>query len=91
MIRQIAILLIVATTFALAPGCRTTDKAMAICEENNRTCHRGCTNNNANFENSKTAHQIISQCDIRCDRNYQACLKRQQDKNVPIIDDKPAD
>ncbi len=75
----------------LGAGCHTTDKATAICEENNRTCHRGCSNSNANFNNSKTAHQSISQCDIRCDRNYQSCLKRQQDKTVRVIDDTPGD
>jgi len=89
--KNVLMYLAVVAVCALTAGCRTTDKAMAICEENNRSCHRGCSNSNANFDNSKTAHQSVSQCDIRCDRNYQACLKRQQDKTVRIIDDTPGD
>ncbi|AFM12113.1 hypothetical protein [Turneriella parva] len=87
--KKVWIFLAIAAAGAISTGCRTTDKAMAVCEENNRSCHRGCSSSNAGFDNSKTAHQSISQCDIRCDRNYQACLKRQQDKNVRVIDDTP--
>ncbi len=88
--KKLIITFLTAGLFIVA-GCHTTNKAMAICEENNRSCHRGCSNSNAGFDNSKTAHQSISQCDIRCDRNYQACLKRQQDKTVRVIDDTPGD
>jgi len=59
---------------------------MAVCEENNRVCHHGCSADNVHFAQSKTASQRISQCDLRCDSNYQACLKRQQDKKIRVID-----
>ncbi|GEM_PF-2006815 len=89
--KNLWVTLAIAAAFAIIAGCRSADKATAICEENNRSCHRGCASSNSGFDNSKTAHQSISQCDIRCDTNYQACLKRQQDKTVRIIDDTPGD
>lgn len=38
---------------------------------------------------SKIAHQSVSQCDLRCDKNYQACLKRAENRSVRVIDDTP--
>jgi hypothetical protein len=39
--------------------------------------------------NSKLAHQSVSQCDLRCEKNYQTCLKRAENRSVRVIDDKP--
>lgn len=68
-------------------ACRSTDKATQICEDNNTECHQNCSNSNANFSNTRISTQPIGPCDTRCDKNYQACLKRRQDKGVKIIGD----
>lgn len=66
--------------FVLA--CRSTDKATAICEENNNACHRACNSQQMDFLPGKLATQSVSPCDQRCEKNYQACLVRQKDKNI---------
>lgn len=78
-------LLILFTLFVVA--CRSADKATQICEQNNRNCHQGCNMANANFSQTKTAHQSVSECDVRCEKNYQSCLKRSENPGIRIIDD----
>jgi hypothetical protein len=87
--KWLSVILASAGLLLVTSGCRTTDKTIAICEQNNRTCHQSCADGNTSFNNSKTAFQIVSQCDIRCDKTYDGCLKRQQNKNVRVIDDTP--
>lgn len=60
-----------------------------VCEQNNRMCHQNCNLTNTSMEQSKIAHQSVSQCDLRCDKNYQSCLKRAENRAVRVIDDTP--
>ena len=68
-------------------SCRSTDKAAQICEDNNTACHQHCSNSNANFSNTRISTQPIGPCDTRCEKNYQACLKRRENKSVKVIGD----
>ena len=81
--------LVVLLVSVLPGACRTTDKATLVCEENNRNCHRGCEMSNSNFSQTKTAHQSANLCDVRCEKNYQSCLQRAENRNVKVIGDAP--
>jgi hypothetical protein len=70
-------------------ACRSVDRATEMCEQNNRNCHQNCNLANTSMANSKLAHQSVSQCDLRCEQNYQTCLKRAENRSVRVIDDKP--
>lgn len=81
-----------AIIFAAMAGsaCRSVDKTTQICGQVNAECHQSCgthNNDSADFGQSKTATQWISQCDIRCEKNYQACLLRQRDKSLRGINE----
>lgn len=70
-------------------GCRSVDRATEMCEQNNRMCHQNCNLANTSMSHSKMAHQSVSQCDLRCETNYQSCLKRAENRSVRVIDDTP--
>lgn len=70
-----------------ALACRSADKATQVCEQNNTECQQNCVNSNANFTNTRLATQPVGPCDTRCEQNYQACLKRQQDKTIKRVGD----
>lgn len=82
-----ALLLTVLVLMSILVSCRSTDKAMQICEDNNTICHQNCATTNANFSNTRISTQPIGPCDTRCDKNYQACLKRRENKAVKVIGD----
>lgn len=67
--------------------CRSADKLTQICEDNYTECNQSCTSKNARFTTSKTAQQQTSRCDLECDRNYNACLKRQENKSIKGVSD----
>lgn len=70
-------------------ACRSVDRATEMCEQNNRNCHQNCNLGNTSMSHSKMAHQSVSQCDLRCETNYQSCLKRAENRSVRVIDDTP--
>jgi hypothetical protein len=67
-------------------SCQSGDKRMKICEQNNTECQQNCTITNANFSQTRpttqSLQQIPSVCDTGCEKNYQACLKRQENKAI---------
>lgn len=71
----------------LAISCRSADRQTQICEQNNTECQQNCVNSNANFSNTRLATQPVGPCDMRCEQNYQGCLKRQQDKTIKRVGD----
>lgn len=81
------ILCVLAFVALLAVSCRSADKQTQICEQNNTECQQNCVNSNANFTNTRLATQPVGPCDIRCEQNYQSCLKRQQDKSIKRVGD----
>lgn len=82
---RISLIIILLTMFLFS--CRSADKASQICENNNTECHQNCSSTNANFSNTRLGTQPVGPCDTRCDNNYQACLKRREDKAVKVIGD----
>ncbi len=68
-----------------AAYCRSADRQTQICEPNITECQQNCANSNANFTNTRLPTQPVGPCDVRCEQNYQACLKRQSDKKVRIV------
>lgn len=81
------ILYVLALAALFAVSCRSADKLTQICEQNNTECQQNCVNSNANFTNTRLATQPVGPCDIRCEQNYQACLKRQKDKTIKRVGD----
>lgn len=75
--------------FLSGAACRSVDRATEMCEQNNRMCHQNCNLANTSMSHSKMAHQSVSQCDLRCETNYQSCLKRAENRSVRVIDDTP--
>ncbi|MFZ5628884.1 MAG: hypothetical protein ACOY5B_07120 [Spirochaetota bacterium] len=75
--------------FLSGSACRSVDRATEMCEQNNRMCHQNCNLANTSMSHSKMAHQSVSQCDLRCETNYQSCLKRAENRSVRVIDDTP--
>lgn len=81
-------MLLAATMLTLLyTSCSSTDKATQICEQNNTECQQNCVNSNANFTNTRLSTQPVGPCDVRCEQNYQACLKRQQSKAIKRVGD----
>lgn len=85
---QLILPLLVALLFTCT-ACRSTDRATEMCEQNNRTCHQSCNLADTSMAHSKMAHQSVSQCDLRCEGNYQSCLKRATDRAIRVIDTAP--
>lgn len=71
--------LLVAAAFT---RCQTGEAITRICEDNNTECVQTCVINNSNFSQTRLATQPVGECDKRCEANYQACMKRQQNKAV---------
>lgn len=69
-------------TAALFASCQSADTMTRICEDNNTECTQKCVITNANFSATRLATQPVGECDKQCEKTYQACMKRQQNKSV---------
>lgn len=71
-----------AVLLTILAACQSANRATQICEQNNTECQQNCVASNANFSNTRLPTQPVGICDQRCEQNYQACLKRQQNKTI---------
>lgn len=63
-------------------ACRAPDKKTRSCETANTECHENCNEAMDGYSPNSNPYQRINQCDVRCEANFQNCLKRQENRII---------